>query len=261
MLGFIRAGSAALAAVLAFTLVSASEAEAQELARLYQVTPTDAGAFEAALADHVEHRIEQGDPWYWTVMQVVSGEDFGDFVYRSGGHEWADFDAYDEGFGVQATRHYAENVAPLVANTRQWVTFSDTANSRPPAVDEWEDIHLISVTTYHLEPGMQQDFDEVIGTIHGAIVEADWPAHYSWQYMAAGTGGPQKVLAVFHQNWADFEQPETPFMEMLHEQLGEDEAKSVMERLGETYRYIENTVLRIRRDLSVSPPSARDGQG
>lgn len=256
MRAFIRSCSAALATAMAFGFVLAPTAGAQDLARLYHVTPADAGAFEAALAEHVAHRIDQGDPWGWTVMQVVSGEDFGDFVYRSGGHEWADFDAYDEGFSGEATAHYQETVAPHVADTRQWVTATDTANSRLPA--DWDDIHLIGVTTYHLEPGMQQQFDEVIGTIHGAIVDADWPMYYSWTYMAAGTGGPQRTLAVFHENWADFEQPDTPFMEMLQEQLGEDETKNVMERFGETYRYIENMVVRVRMDLAIPPASQSD---
>lgn len=256
MRAFFRSSATALTTAIAFGFMLAPPAQAQDLARLYHVTPADAGAFEAALAEHVAHRIEQGDPWGWTVMQVVSGEDLGDFIYRSGSHEWADFDAYDEGFGGEAGQHYQETVAQHVADTRQWVTATDTANSRLPA--EWDAIHLIGVTTYHLEPGMQQQFDEVIGTIHGAIVDADWPAHYSWVYMVTGTGGPQRTLAVFHENWADFEQPEPPFMQMLQQQLGEDEAKNVMERLGETYRYIENMVVRIRPDLSVPPASASD---
>lgn len=256
MRAFTRSSRAALATTVAIVFGLAPPAGAQDLARLYHVTPADAGAFEAALAEHVAHRIEQGDPWGWTVMQVVSGEDFGDFIYRSGGHEWADFDAYDAGFGTEAGQHYQETVAPHIADTRQWVTATDTANSRWPA--EWDDIHLIGVTTYHLKPGMQQQFDEVIGTIHGAIVDADWPTYYSWAYMAAGTGGPQRTLAIFLDNWADFAQPEVPFMQMLEEQLGEDEAQNQMERLGETYRYIENMVVRIRRDLSVPSPSARD---
>lgn len=253
---FIRSSAVALATAIALGFILAPPAGAQNIASLYHVTPADAGAFEAALAEHVAHRIEQGDPWGWTVMQVVSGEDLGDFIYRSGSHEWADFDAYDEGFGGEAGQHYQETVAPHVADTRQWMTVTDTANSRWPA--EWDDIHLIGVTRYHLEPGMQEQFDEIIGTIHGAIVDADWPIYYSWAYMAAGTGGPQRTLAVFHENWADFEQPDTPFMEMLQEQLGEDETKNVMERFGETYRYIENMVLRVRMDLAVPPASQND---
>lgn len=256
MRAFIRSSAAALATAMVFGFLLAPPAGAQDLARVYHVTPSDAGAFEAALAEHVAHRIEQGDPWGWTVMQVVSGEDFGDFIYRSGGHEWADFDTYDEGFGGEAAGHYGEVVVPHIADTRQWVTATDTANTLYPA--EWDDIHLIGVTTYHLEPGMQEQFDEVIGTIHGAIVDADWPVYYSWNYMVAGTGGPQRTLAVFHENWANFEQPDTPFMQMLQEQLGEDEAKGVMERLGETYRYIENMVVQVRPDLSVPPASASD---
>lgn len=257
----VTLSAAALAAVTALVLAPAPDASAQELARIYHVTPTDVGAFEAALQKHVDDRIEHDDPWSWGIYQVVSGEDYGDFLYRSGGHEWADFDAYDQGFGAEAGLHYQVNVGPTVEETRQWITAEDTENSRLPADDEWEDITLISVTTYHLQPGMEQQFNELIGTIHGAIEDADWPGRYAWADMMAGTGGPQKVLAVFHENWADFEQPETPFYQMLQEELGEDEAQSVMESFGDTFRYVENQVLRWRKDLSVPPPAMRGGDG
>ena len=251
--------AAALAAATAILAVPASDASAQELARIYHFTPTDGGPFQAALEKHVKDRIEHEDPWSWGIYQVVSGEDYGDFYIRSGGHDWADFDAYDQGFGSEAGLHFQVAVGPLVKDVEQWITQEDTAHSRLPAETEWPDINLISVTTYHLQPGMEREFNDLIGTIHGAIEGADWPVRYAWADMVAGTGGPQKVLAIFHENWADFEEPETPFYQMLQDELGEDEAQDVMERFGDTFRYVENSVLRWRKDLSIPPMEMRDG--
>lgn len=259
MRSITRSVVAAVAAVLALSLVPAPDAAAQELARVYHVTPKDGGAFEAALSKHVKDRIEHDDPWSWTVLQVVAGKHLGDFIYRSGGHSWADFDAYDEGFGSEAGLHYDANVGPLVEHTEMWITAEDTANSRLPSDAEWPDIDLIEVVTYYVEPGMEQQFNEVVGAIHEAIEATDWPVRYAWVNPVAGTKGPQKTLALFFEDWADMQEPETPFYEMLQEEMGEDEAQETMERLGNSFRSYESMVLRMRRDLSVPPPGMRGG--
>lgn len=256
-----RLVTAALAAAVALALGPAPDAEAQDLARVYRVTPKDVGAFEAALTKHVQDRIEHDDPWSWSVMQVVVGEHVGDFVYRSGGHSWADFDAYDEGFGAEAGLHYDLNVGPLVAKTVHWITAEDTANSRLPADSIWPSINLLEVITYHVEPGMMQQFNQVIGSIHGAIEDSDWPVHYAWVDPVSGMKGPQKTLVIFARDWAEFEQPETPMMEMLQDELGEDETQQLMQQFGNSFRAVESSVLRWRHDLSIPPPEMRGDSG
>lgn len=255
----IRMAVAAVASAAALAAAPAPPAAAQELARVYHVTPENGPAFEAALAKHVRDRIDHDDPWSWDVLQEVVGENLGDFYYRSGGHDWADFDAYDNGFGADAGLHYETDVEPLVEETTMWVTDEDTANLRLPADDEWPDIDYIELITYHLQPGKEQQFNQVISTIHGAIEEADWPVRYAWAHPVLGKGGPQMTLAIFHEDWADFQEPATPFVEMLRDQLGEDETEEVMQRLGDSYRYVESAVLRWRKDLSVPPPQMRSG--
>lgn len=252
-----KLAATALAALLALSLAPPADAGAQELARLYRFTPANGGAFQAALDKHARDRIEHDDPWGWMVMEVVAGEDLGDFIVRSGGHTWADFDAYDQGFGPESGLHFEVSVAPVVEDVTSWITEEDTANSRLPGDAEWPDINLIQVITYHLRPGQQQAFNEAVATVHGAIEASDWPARYAWVDPVAGLHGPQKVLAIFYENWADFEQPETPMYQMLQDELGEDEAQSVMERFGQTFRHVESSVLRWRRDLSVPPPEMR----
>lgn len=254
-----RLVTAALSAALALSLAPAPDAEAQDLARFYQVSPKNAGAFEAALKTHAQDRIEHDDPWSWMVLQVVVGEDAGDFVYRSGGHSWADFDEYDEGFGAEAGLHYEVNVEPLVADARTWIARTDTANGRVPPDSVFPDVNLIEVITYYIEPGMMQQFNEVVSAIHGAIEDADWPVYYAWAEPVSGLKGPQKTLAIFAENWAGFEEPDTPMMEMLQDELGEDETQQLMQQFGASFRAVESAVLRWRKDLSVPPPGMREG--
>lgn len=249
--------AAGLAALLALSVAPPADAGAQDLARVYRFTPQNGGAFEAALKTHAGDRIEHDDPWSWDVLQVVAGEDLGDFIIRSGGHAWADFDSYDRGFGAESGLHFEVSVAPLVEDVEMWITEEDTANSRLPSDAEWPDIELVELITYHVRPGQQEQFDELVGTVHGAIESSDWPVRYAWVNHVAGLGGPQKTLVIFQENWAGFEQPETPMYRMLQDELGEDEAQGVMEQFGQTFRYVETSVLRWRRDLSVPPPDMR----
>lgn len=250
---------AAVAVAVAVVLAPAPDAAAQELARVYHVSPKNANAFEAALAKHVQDRIDHDDPWSWGVYQVVAGKHTGDFFYRSGGHAWADFDEYDSGFGAEAGLHYQLNVAPLVEHTAMFVTQSDTALSRMPTEAEWPNINLIEVVTYRLEPGEERQFHDLIDRIHEAIVAADWPVRYAWGYTVLGGDGSSMDLAIFNENWAGFEEPEPDFYQMLQEQMGEDEAQEAMEQFGQYLAGSESMVLRWRRDLSVPPVEMREG--
>ena len=46
--------------------------------------------------------------------------------------------------------------------------------------EDYGEVPMVSVYTYHLHYGMSERFNEVIGKIHEAILESDWPVHYAW---------------------------------------------------------------------------------
>lgn len=247
----MRASSIAPFVFLSFTLLLVPRgAEAQNLARVYQFSAAEGADLEAAIAEHAAWREANGDPWTWGVYQVVTGEDQGDFVIRSGGHSWADFDAYEEfEFAEAAGAHFEATMAPAVGSVSSVITVADTAHRRFP--ESFENIQLYEIITWHLKPDRVQDFREAIDRIHDAIGETDWPAHYGFFSPVVGTDGPQMSLVVFFENWADMAPPETSFEEMMAEVYG-DEAGAIMEKFTGAFRWEESQVLRIRRDLSVN---------
>ncbi len=60
------------------------------------------------------------------------GENLGQFGIRSAGHSWADFDAYDAGFGPEGLVHWNATVAPLVESISSAITTVNLAISNPP---------------------------------------------------------------------------------------------------------------------------------
>lgn len=225
-------------------------AQAQNLARVYQFSAAPAADLEAAIAEHAAWREANGDPWSWGVYQIVTGEDQGDFVVRSGGHSWADFDAYEESeFAEAAAAHFEATMVPAIGSVSSVITAADTAHQRFP--ESFENIQFYEILTWHLKPDRVQDFQEVIDQIHDAIVQTDWPARYGFFSPVVGADGPRVSLVLFFENWADFESPETSFEEMMAEVYG-DEAGAIVEKFASSFRWEESYVLRIRPDLSVN---------
>lgn len=225
-------------------------AEAQNLARVYVVSPQEGADLAAAIREHAQWREQNGDPWTWGVYEVVNGRNLGDFVIRSGGHSWADFDAYEQGeFAEAAAAHYQATMAPAVGSISSVITAADTAHQRLP--ESFETIQLYSVITWYLKPDKVQDFQEAIDKIQGAAEQTDWPARYAFVSTVNGADGPQRSVVLFYENWAAFEGPEKTFDEMMGEVYGE-EAEAIFRKFSESYRWSESYVLRIRPDLSVN---------
>lgn len=224
----------------------------QRVARLYvmKTLPGHGMQFEQALAAHAEWRRQHHDPWSWSVSQVVAGSDLGVWFIRSAGHTWADLDAYDAGFARESLEPFMRDVAPHLENISSMVTTADTVNVRWPT--DQAAIRFVQLVDFYLIPGKRDQFMEVVGKFHQAIVKTDFPTHYSFNWSEAGGPGDVIRLALPYNSWADMAPPETPMGAMIAEVYGPEEAKAMGERFDATYRRVETTVLMLRPDLSVN---------
>lgn len=216
---------------------------------IFTVEPQKMAAFEAALKAHVEVREAHGDPWDWSIHQVVVGTDIGTYYVASWNHSWADFDAYDAWEdGSAVSTHFMATVAPLLKDMRTEITQSNHEMERMPP--ESKPISLVNVTTFYLIPGKQMQFFENIMKFHEAIVEAEMPFYYASDYLAAGGKGPVFSLAGLGENWADFADPDPTMEQVMFEKYGEDEANEIFTAFAESFSHWENMVVRTRPDLS-----------
>ncbi len=237
--------------VAALALLSSAGLQAQNVARAYRFTPA-AGkgpAFEQALKSHAAWRKQAGDPWDWSVYQVMTGDHVGSYMVRSGGHTWADLDTYDAGFGAKGDARFEADVAPLLASMSSWVTVGDTVHRHLP--ETAEGYTLISLTTYYIKPGKGDQFSAAVDAYSKAGAKSGLPGRYAWfSFVNSGSGGT-RGLAVFHKNWASF-QPQQPSLgKATEDAYGKEMADQIYRDLLGAISHTESLIMRYRPDLSV----------
>lgn len=235
-------------------MLGAGTTRAQEsnLARSYMVVPKDgmSAQFEAALKAHAQWRQENGDPWNWGVSTYDTGEHISAYGIRSGGHSWADFDAYDAGFGPRGLQHWMATVAPLVKSMTSTITASDQENSKlPPAGTQ---LALVTVTQFQLRPGREQQFQQLVSQAMEHLRD-NLPGYWVWQSPVTGGGpGPWVELVGLYPSWADMREQDPTFASIMTEAMGQDGFAKWMNDLGQTFRGVESWTQRLRPDLGVT---------
>ena len=221
------------------------------IARIYvvHVKSGQGMAFEAAFRAHMEWRKQQGDPWDWSVYQVVNGENLGDYFIRSGSHSWADLDAYED-FLVKAAPHLWASIGSVIESVDTYITATDQDTIRLPK--DFSKVNYIAYSFYHLSMAEMFGFQDSIKKVHEAIGQSNWPAHYAWTETVNGGSGPTMTRVDFHENWASMQEPEKDFFQMLNEALGEEQAREVLAQITSAVRWVETSVGKRRSDLSLT---------
>ena len=242
-----------LALVVATSVgISATASGQDNLARTYNVTPqAGMGAqFETALREHAQWRTANNDPWTWSVSVAETGRSLGTYGIRSGGHSWADFDAYDAGFGPEGLVHYNTTVAPLVESTTSTISTTDVDLSRLPP--DGFNLAFVTITKFQLRPGRGSQFNQLIGQANEILMEGGFPEYWVWTSPVSGGGpGPYINLVGLHSSWGDMADPDPSFDAVMMAKLGEEGFAEWWKNLAATYRGVESWTRRRRPDLSV----------
>ncbi|HSR69839.1 MAG TPA: hypothetical protein VLU25_18065 [Acidobacteriota bacterium] len=219
-----------------------------QVAMHFQITPK-AGMhqqFETALKAHANWRKEQGDPWQWYVMQVVTGADHGDYIIRSAEMAWADLDNYE--FRDKGTAHFNTTVGPFIESVNSSITAANRAVSNWP-----EDLipRLVMVEAFHLKPGKARQFWETVAKAHSAFEGRMGPYEWATTMIGQGAGGGSAVLVLPKQNWAEMKPRNMEMMGYLQEAYGEEGTMELMSQFDECITGVESMVVAVRPDLSI----------
>ena len=222
------------------------------LAKSYTIS-VEPGAvlqFETALREHLSAGVMNQDPWAWYTWQVVNGQNFGQYIVRSHGHDWQDFDERTEldrlarADLLATVAVHATSIASTIERFEPSISNWPTDSGRPA---------LVEVTRYELTSGGVNDFVAAVEKIHRAVAEKDPTRHYGWLTTVNGSEGPIMALAVPHDSWADFEPGQPPLWTIVGEVYGEAGATSIRETIERTIRSSSSFVLMLREDLSYEP--------
>ena len=165
-----------------------TQGESENLAWVFFLDPAPGMAtqFEDAYKIHIEWRKQHNDPWTWTGYQVVNGDNFGQYLVRSGNHSWSDLDAEDAWTArVGANAHFTATVSPYLESFTSLITRDQPALSSPPA--DFGAITLFSITQFDLRSPAA--FFDVVAKFRAAADQTNWPGRYAWQ-MGVNGGVP-----------------------------------------------------------------------
>ena len=206
--------------------------------------------FEQALKAHLDWRRENGESWVWGVYQVANGDNMGDYILRSGFHTWADFDDYNE-FLTRAAAHFFKMAGPYINSFRGVITRVDDQNLLWP--EDNSSVNLIQVFQYRVKIGKTRDLTEVISKVHQALVQQNWPLHYSWEWNANGGEGIVAMLILPFSSWESMQEPENPMESVLEQVYGKEQSQALFAGFADSVESVESRVFVVRRDLALIP--------
>jgi hypothetical protein len=228
--------------ISAFTMVQAQDEETDNVAVVWYITAEDGkdSEFEAAVKGFHEFMADKEGHWEWQWYSILTGPDTGNYLARSGNHNWADMDV-DNDWDDEVNAYFNENV------TRSIAVSEDETYHWPESMDEY---NYFRVTDWHIKQGQGSEFNSNLKKIHEALQEGGWGGYYTFSYNSSGGRAGDAVLVTPHKNWADMAAKEPSFFSVLSETLGEEEAQALLDTFGATYKAGEVRTLRWRKDMN-----------
>jgi hypothetical protein len=215
---------------------------------VWKAKPGMEAKFEEGLKRHNDFHRRQGDTMALMTLQVQSGPETGAYIRLASDRHWADFDA-EEAMAKADQADTAVNTDPYIASTTTSYYRQLTDVSRPKSAAA----AMYSIAFYQVKQGKADDFMLAIKKFHEAIGKTEWPVHYAWFALVNGGDGPQFVLSVPRDKWADFNPPEKSFDKMLAEAYGPTEARSLGEMFDHCVSGTSSEIVVFRADLSYIP--------
>ncbi len=232
--------------------VAAQDAVPGPITKSYQVTvKLDRFLqFEDAYRQHLQWHGKNNDNWAWHTWQVVSGQNLGQYIIRSHGHNWEDFDqeaALRQSEWADILTHVAPNLEIMTSSLETY----------EPQLSNWPaDLArpaLVEMTRFEIAFDGVQEFRQAIAKIQRAVLERAPDRHFAWLRTVNGSNGPTMVLAIPRASWADFKPADKPLWSLMEEVYGEAETTAIQKAIGGSIRSQNSFVVTYRADLSYTP--------
>jgi hypothetical protein len=220
---------------------------------LNQVKPGMTAQYEQGRAKHMAWHKSQNDKWAWEVWEIVTGENTGDYMVVSCGHDWKDFDGRDK-FNAEDTNNANATMGPYLARqTMSYYVLRPDLGAPPPTGQPPQYLNVIFFT---LKPEGTPDFYEGVKKVGAAMSKPGVSAGpISWYSLASGGVGPQVVLIQERKSMAEMAGPGKTVDEIMRDAYGEQGA-TIMATLRKAYASTYSQLLHFRPELSYMPPAS-----
>ena len=217
------------------TFTSAEEKKNDGLARVILIKAKQGkeNDLEKAIIKHHKFMGKKEGALRFQWFRVETGPDTGSYFARTGGHNWADFDAkhdWDESEGKYFQKHVAKYVESAQASLTQT---DDELGIWPESLKDYEYFQL---TRWHIKSGKNEEFNDGLKKIDAMLKKSNWPNYYSFVYTVSGGHGNTVLLVSPKKNFADMAPKEPKFMDLLKKEMGDDKASEFLKNWGTSYK-------------------------
>lgn len=229
--------------------VAEDEEKNDRLAQVALITAKDGHekALEEAITKYHHYMADKKGAWRFSWYSIVTGPNTGKYLARSGGHNWADFDAEND-WDEEAGAKFESDVAPHIADLVPWIAQMDDEVGIWP--ENSEGYNLFSITEWHIKPGKGSAFNEGLKKIDAILKDSEFPGYYAFTSAVSGGKGNSITIVSPRKNYADMAPKEPKFMDIMSKAMGEDEARAFMDGWGATFMSGQNQLLEYRPKLS-----------
>lgn len=223
--------------------IAQDEEENDGLARVALITAKEGHnkALEEAIVKYHHYMGKKKGAFRYQWFSILTGQDTGKYIARSGSHNWADFDAKHD-WDEEAAAKFASLVQPHIASAVVTITRTDKELGMWP--EDMEDYEYFSVTRWHIKAGQGAAFSEGMKKVDATLKAGGFPTYYSFIDTVSGGHGNTTTLVIPRKSFADMAPKEPSFMEIMNKAMGEDETKAFMADWGNTYKSGDNMLLR-----------------
>jgi hypothetical protein len=225
--------------------VAQDEEENDRLARVVLITAKDGHekALEEAITKYHHYMADKKGAWRYNWYSIMTGPNTGKYIARSGGHNWADFDAthdWDEDAGAK----FVSEVQPHIADADIMITQTDDEVGIWP--ENMEGYQYYSVTKWHIKPGHGNAFNEGLKKVNATLKEGEWPNFYAFVNPVSGGSGNTVTLVSPRKSFADMAPKEPSFYDVMNKAMGEEETTAFLAEWSSTYESGKIELLKYR---------------
>ncbi|MGA9575960.1 MAG: hypothetical protein WBS20_18600 [Lysobacterales bacterium] len=242
--------ASALALLFSVSIAVAQDTAKNEgIARVVMITAKDGQgkALEEAIVKYHHFMGTKDGAMRYQWFSVASGQNTGKYLARTGGHNWADFDA-EHDWEDESAAKFASLVQPHVAS--MVVTYTRNYDELGIWPESLEGYQYYSVSHWHILPGKNGAFHEGLKKIDATLKANKFPGYYTFIDTVSGGQGNVITLVSPRKNFADMSPKAPSFMDIMNKALGEEETKAMLADWGSTYESGDNFLLHLMAEQS-----------
>lgn len=228
----------------------AQDNENEGIARVALITPKEGHeeTLVKAITDyhHWIANFEGHHEYQW--YEIMTGPDTGKYIARTGGHNWADFDAqYD--WEKEAGDVFAKNVAPHIQHAQMHMTEEMKEFSHWP--ESFEGYTHYQVENWYIHNGQGRKFRQGLKKIVDTLKAANYDSYWGFFSVESGAHGNQIQLVSANRGWSGMSDKDPSFYKIMSEALGGEEAfNSFMSDWSATFKTGRNQMVKFMPEAS-----------